>query len=75
MRRRDRQPFVWPLALLAVAAVLMGTAQGLATIDGFRLYGVVQAFGEIVGATGLIWLMIAAIKTWGRRVKRERQTF
>ncbi len=75
MRRRGLQPFIWPLALLAVSAVLIGVAQGLATIDGFRLYGVVQAFGEIVGAIGLVWLAIAATKAGVRRRTRERQSF
>lgn len=62
MRRRALKPFVWPLALLAIAAGLFGTSQGLAAIDGFRLYGTVQAFGEIVGVIGVVWLVMAAIR-------------
>lgn len=61
MRRRALKPFVWPLALLVVAAVLLGAGQVLARVDGFRLYGTVQAYGEIVGVIGLVWLVVAVI--------------
>jgi len=70
VRRRALKPFAWPLALLAVAAGLIGTAQGLAAIDGFRLYGTVQAFGEIVGVIGAVWLVVVL----GRAALARRRT-
>lgn len=48
-----------PLALLVVAAVLIRAWQVLARVEGVRLYGMVQAYGEIVGVIGLIWLVAA----------------
>jgi len=70
VRRRALKPFVWPLALLVVGVVLIGAGQVLARLDGFRLYGTVQAYGQIVGVIGLIWLAIAGGRTVLRRNRR-----
>jgi len=74
MTRRDRarliQSLTWPVALLVVGAVMIGAAQGLARLDGFRLYGLVQAMGEIVGVIGLVWLVAVVIGALTAKVRR-----
>ena len=74
MTRRERarliQSLIWPLALLAVGSVMIGAAQGLARLDGFRLYGLVQALGEIVGVVGLVCLVALVIRALTARVRR-----
>lgn len=67
MRPVGSTPFVWPLALLAVGGGMIGLAHGLARLEGFRLYGLVEAMGEIVGLIGLVWLIVAALKIAVRR--------
>ncbi len=65
MTRRERARLIrsltWPAALLVVGVVMIGAAQGLARLDGFRLYGLVQAMGEIVGVIGMVWLISAVV--------------
>jgi hypothetical protein len=55
---------------MVVAAGLIGAGQALARVDGFRLYGTVQAYGEIVGVIGLAWLVVATTKTVLQSSKR-----
>ena len=57
MKSGALQPLVWPGALLAVGAGLMLAGEGLARIDGFRLYGQVGGMGEIVVVIGGVWLI------------------
>ncbi len=71
MRRGRLQPLVWPLALLAVGTGLMLAGQGLAHLDGFRLYGQVGGMGEIVAVIGAVWLMVASIRQ-GLEAQRRR---
>jgi hypothetical protein len=74
MTRRERARLIraltWPVALLVVGSVMIGVAQGLARLDGFRLYGLVQAMGEIVGMIGLAWLNAVLIGALAARVRR-----
>ncbi len=74
MTRRERARLIrsltWPVALLVVGAVMIGAAQGLARLDGFRLYGVVEAMGEIVGVIGLVWLIAVLIHALTAKARR-----
>ena len=76
MTRRERarliQALTWPVALIVVGAVMIGAAQGLARLDSFRFYGLVQALGEIVGTVGLVWLAVVLIRLTLRAKPRRR---
>lgn len=53
-----------------MAAVLISAWQVLARVEGVRLYGMVQAYGEIVGVIGLVWLVAAGRRRELRLDKR-----
>ncbi len=75
MTRRERARLIrsltLPMALLVVGAVLFAGAQDLARVDGFRLYGLVQALGEIVGMIGLVWLVAVVIRALTSNPRRS----
>jgi uncharacterized membrane protein YgdD (TMEM256/DUF423 family) len=66
-RTRLIRSLIWPAALFAVGSLLFAAAQGLARLDGLRLYGLVQALGEIIGVMGLVWLLSAVVIATRRR--------